>query len=118
MEKKKNTDFNESDMFMVSRAFAAMSVVAAHLSFRESYVGAFLERIGTIGVVAFFIMSGFFFRPNKFVGYKDLLKKKLESIIIPWIILGSAMWGVYAVLREKYLFVLCAYGNAMLIVFL
>lgn len=91
-----------SEIVATARIYAIVSVLCAHLSYANSVVGDLFVKLGTIGVVVFLISSGYYFVPQKFDGFKALLKKKTKSICVPWIILGSLVWVYNVLLSPKF----------------
>ena len=81
-----------SNIFTTARIYALISIVCAHIYFADSVVSAVFSRVGTVGVITFLMMSGFFYRPKKFKSFSAMIKKKLLTVVIPWIILGTLTW--------------------------
>ena len=54
---------NISNLLYVANAFAILLVVAAHMTFSQTYPVSEIVRtsLGQIGVVVFFIISGYFY---------------------------------------------------------
>lgn len=82
----------------VCRAFLIFSVIIAHskVNFPNDNITYTLinrawESLGTIGVIGFFIVSGYLYYYNK-DSPKKLLIKKFKTIIMPWIALGSLVF--------------------------
>ena len=93
--------YNEeiSRMFTVARSIAILSVISAHVTIKQSEIIANLySTIGSIGVVLFFIMAGYYYKKYPF---EVLLKKKVKSIVIPCIFLGSMVWMVNSALTDS-----------------
>lgn len=92
-----NVDQSISRMFTVAKVVALLTVISAHITIRTSdLVADFYSAIGSIGVVLFFIASGYYYKHTDF---RTLVKKKTISIIIPWIVLGTAVWLVNSLLN-------------------
>ncbi|WDO14471.1 acyltransferase family protein [Flavobacterium sp. WW92] len=84
-----NTTPEVSSSFNIAKIFSILSVILAHSRINDdSYYSAIAERIGCLGVVTFFFISGFFFNISKY-GTGKFFKKKITSVIIPWAFLGS-----------------------------
>ena len=53
--------------FSIARVFAIISVIAAHITLSEPHwVYKMINAIGSIGVVVFIILSGYFYKPEKY----------------------------------------------------
>ena len=95
---------NNKTIFLI-KFFAIFSVVCAHCNKVDTDYSAFstiasiaMSVVGTWGVVAFFGVSGFLFNPeNKFLPF---FKKRLFSLVLPWIISGTAVF-LYVYLRRS-----------------
>lgn len=104
---KKNNEFikSEKEYIYVLKFFAVISIVSAHcsvigendnkLNILFSYI---LDRIGSIGVGVFFIISGYLFFKNKDT-FKLFILKKIKNIFIPWIVIGTLVY-LYIYLRK------------------
>lgn len=91
-----------SKVVATSRIYALISVVCAHLPFADSVIGTLFERFGTVGVIVFFIISGYYYNPGKFQNIKDLIVKKFKSVCVPWLVLGSFVWLYNVILSSKF----------------
>lgn len=87
------------------KGLAIFSVVCAHCadntwanSPSSLMIYQIMNYIGTFGVPAFFIISGFLFEGNT-KGFKEFWKHKIINIVIPWLFVGSLLW-VYIVIRK------------------
>lgn len=87
-----------SSTFSTARIYFLISIVAAHLSFPGTFSSILLSRIGTLGVVGFLVMAGYFYNPSKFGSFANMLKKKAISVVLPWFVMGFITWGYNAVL--------------------
>lgn len=85
-----------SAIFRNARAVAILTVIAAHITVKNlNWLSHLYSVIGSIGVIVFFIISGYYYKKEKF---SILCKKKLISVILPWIILGSIVYIVNTLL--------------------
>lgn len=83
--------YTDSDFFYRLRGIAIISVACAHcLQLSNPILSKIGALLGTIGVPIFFICSGYFFKRID----KASLKKKCNSIILPWIIWGSFSYSL------------------------
>ena len=93
---------NCSVMFTVARVFALISIVAAHIGFTEgtSYLlNKSYSVIASIGVIAFLFMSAYYYNPKKSGALlSGVLKKKIITIGIPWLFLGTLTYLYNAIL--------------------
>jgi len=84
-----------NNTFYVLRFFAILAVVMAHSVYtlipNDTVVKVF-NSFGRCGVIIFFIISGYYFRKEKYENVLQLLKAKLKTIVIPWIIWGLAIY--------------------------
>lgn len=85
MEKQSEIVISES--LFVMKAFAIISVIAAHCVYTDMYAQRLTSLIGTIGVPVFLIVSGYYF--NKEEQWNVLAKKKMKRIVVPWIFMGG-----------------------------
>ena len=83
----------ESNMWFVIKAFAILSVVAAHMSFPLEYFVSDTIRncLGQIGVGIFFISAGYFYnrKPND---SKIFWQKKIKTVFLPWLIFSTVVF--------------------------
>lgn len=99
MNSEFTADQSISRMFTVARVIAILTVISAHITIRTSdLVANFYSAIGSIGVVVFMIASGYYYKHTDFL---TLVKKKTISIVIPWIVIGSAVWLVDTLLNGR-----------------
>lgn len=101
-QKMKKANNNISNMFATARIYCLISIVSAHLYFPGTFAAEFLSRLGTVGVIGFLVMAGYFFHPQKFKSFGDLLAKKAVSIGIPWVALGSLAWFYNIILSSQF----------------
>lgn len=107
MEKLAEENYSKkcSAMFTVSRAFSLVSIVAAHIVFPPNdfdFLNKLYSAIGLIGVSVFFFISAYYYNTEKFSGLWELLKKKLVSIGLPWLALGTVAYLYNAVLSGNF----------------
>lgn len=103
--KERLTD-NEKNFIYILKGLAIFCVVCAHstpvsenadsMSIAAAEV---LNYLGTMGVPIFFLVSGFLFDQNK-RDFKDFWKRKLTSIVLPWLFCETLLW-LYVVLRKR-----------------
>lgn len=99
MEKNRCT---VSSMFSTARIYALLSIVSAHMFFPGTFSTVILSRAGTVGVVVFLIMSGYFYRPHKFSNLCRLIKTKFVSLCVPWFVLGTCTWIYKSIMIPDY----------------
>lgn len=89
----------ESNMWYVMKAFAILFVVMAHMTFTGNYHIAEIIRtsIGQIGVVIFFVSSGYFYLRNPHDS-KKYWTKKTKTLFVPWLIMSTAIFILSALL--------------------
>ena len=86
-----------SRMFTAARLFAVLTVISAHTTIRNSEIIANLYvAIGSIGVIVFFLAAGYFFKRER-IG--TFLAKKAKTIVLPWLVLGTAVYAVNCILN-------------------
>lgn len=94
-------DRQVSKMFCAARVFALLSVVSAHISLPETFAGNLFGRIGSIGVVAFIIMSGYFYNTDKYSKVTKLIADKFVKLIVPWFFMASVVFAYDTILGHK-----------------
>ncbi|WP_191272727.1 acyltransferase family protein [Neobacillus kokaensis] len=82
--------YDERQLIYIIKAFAIISVIIAHVSSTINNLNLFFANLGTLGVVQFFILSGYLFGKSN-DSFKVFLSKK-KSIILPWLISGFALY--------------------------
>lgn len=85
-------DTRVSRMFCVARVFALISIVSAHIALPGTLAGLLFDRIGSVGVISFLIMSGYFYNTNKYPQIAYMLLDKLKTIVIPWLFMGTIVY--------------------------
>ena len=84
--------------FSIARVFAVLSIVAAHVSINgPEFITNMIRAVSSIGVTVFIILSGYFYRTQKYNSVFELLKDKFKTIIIPWLVMGTFTYVYYAV---------------------
>jgi surface polysaccharide O-acyltransferase-like enzyme len=104
-----------SHTFTISRVWAILSVITAHATFRvdNACVQDLLTSLGSVCVVMFFIISGYYFNPVKYGSLGAFLKPKVTSVLIPWLFFGTFVYVESALVMHKGLGLL-AYGKFLL----
>lgn len=77
--------------FNVARVFALLSIVSAHLTFTDScpyVISKLYSTFGSIGVIAFLVISGYYYNSAKYKTPLYMLGDKAVRLGIPW-----AFWG-------------------------
>lgn len=91
-----------SKLIYVIKAFSIFSVLVAHINkinnenFITSIITNWYNLFGIIGVVCFFIIGGYLYNRKEKDG-KIFWKKKVKTIIIPWIIAGSITYLMHVI---------------------
>ena len=87
-----------NSIFSISRVFAILSVISAHVGFDEPiYCRKLMSTLGSIGVIIFFILAGYFFRTEKYNDLFEMLKDKAKKVGIPWGIMGTIAFMANAI---------------------
>ena len=96
---EKQTDFQEktrvSEAFAICRVLAILSVIVAHTPFpveAGSVADELLTALGSIGVVMFFVISGYYFNPEKYGTLRAFFKPRLVTLVVPWLFVGSLIY--------------------------
>lgn len=107
MNKLSKITDSDSRSFYVIKAFAMLSVIAAHLNnpindsgILTKAVTNFWAAFSTVGVVSFFIMSGFFYHREA----GDTIRfwnKKLKFAVFPWVIFSAATYTLSCFVTKK-----------------
>ena len=101
----------ESIAFNCLKAVAIFSVIAAHtvvlsrVNIYSDIISSLWDMFGRIGVVAFFMIGGFFYSRSPKDG-ASFWKKKLFRIIIPWLMWSSITYGISIVVGSPNLGIL------------
>ena len=92
-----------SDTFTIARVWAILSVITAHATFRvdNACVQDLLTCLGSVGVVTFFIISGYYFNPVKYGSLGRFLKPKIATIFVPWLFLGTFVYAESVLVMHK-----------------
>lgn len=91
-----------SNSLFVAKAFAILSVICAHMGFTSEYFIADTIRncLGQIGVVIFFVLSGFFYKRTD-GDTKKYWSKKFKTVFIPWILFAIGTFILSVVLNRS-----------------
>lgn len=94
-----------SDLIHIAKCFSVFFIVSAHIVCGGIgvYPMAIVRRFSSIGVIVFLICSAYFFKPEK-KNFVSFVKKKIKSIIIPWIVMGSFVYLINNIMSEVSLF--------------
>ena len=79
-----------SNTFYAYKAMAIVFVAMMHCIYTTRPVSRIAGAFGIVGVPIFFFTSGFFF--NRRESTKVFWKKKMRSIVIPWILYGTLLY--------------------------
>jgi len=85
--------------FSVARVFAVISIVSAHVNIGQpQWAHKMINAFGSIGVIVFIILSGYFYNSKKYKNILQMLKEKSKTILFPWFAFGSFyyLWSVFA----------------------
>ncbi len=100
----KTIDQKTSDRLWMIKAFAVIAIVACHCTHTVENPGKINQMATSFfnlwigyGVPIFYLLSGYVFSAN--AKFADFLKKKAITVLIPWIVTGTAVW-LYVVLRK------------------
>lgn len=87
----------DSNRLWILKGLSIFSVVCAHVAYdstqnpQEQVALNLLNNFGTIGVVVFFVLAGYFFsRKNEDAGI--FWTKKVKHLVLPWLICGSLVY--------------------------
>ncbi len=89
----------------IARAIALLSIVSAHIQFSESapeLVLRYYKMLGSIGVIAYMVISGYYYHPSRYVSFIGMFLNKVKTIGIPWIVIGSLGYCYNAVLSRSF----------------
>ena len=102
------TQSKRSQFIYAVKGFAILSVICAHtsnvskVSSMENIVaGNVLSSLGSIGVAVFFIVSGFLFANNNYP-FLSFFKKKIATILIPWVVTGTVVYCYVAIRKNGF----------------
>ena len=91
---------NVTDRLRIIGILLVVSCHCCHLlssknySLYSRYLSGFMNSIGTLGVVLFFIISGYFFAGTVY-SFLSFWKRKVKTLLIPWILTAILvyLWG-------------------------
>lgn len=103
----KDNRYEEKNVIYICKAIAIFSAVSAHVAGvgsnvpeMELFFFRLLSAWGTFGVPVFYLAAGYLYeRSLQKHDIMYIFKGKLKSIILPWLICGTAVW-LYVVLRK------------------
>lgn len=99
MNMQLKADNVKTEYISILRMFAIFSVVCAHVTDSTSSLSNLvISSLGTFGVGVFYIISGYFFYRDK-KNPAVFARKKLTSVILPWMFCGTLDW-LYVVIRR------------------
>jgi hypothetical protein len=111
----------------VAKFLAIISVILAHCRNTDYFfLSNLTERLGTLGVLTFLIIGGYYFNIEKY-GFIPFFKNKLRTIFIPWMFTGTIVylvglhfdlidWLLWIVGYKTYLYYLTIIMSCFLIV--
>lgn len=95
---------NEKSTIWIAKGIAAIAIVSCHCCWVNVNASAwnqvsynFMFFWNWLGVPVFYFFAGFFY--NNRVDFYAFWKKKINSIIVPWLFTGTIVW-LYVVLRK------------------
>lgn len=94
-----------SQTISVARGLALFSIVSAHIVFLKgtpAVFSNFYANFGTVGVIVYYIISGYLFDPAHYGGFGKMLKNKAKTIGIPWVLLGSTIYFYKVYFNKNY----------------
>lgn len=106
------------EYFLKCKGIFILSVLMVHTPVTGSLqMNKIWNSLGTIGVVGFFITSGYLFYENN-NSLKKLITKKYKRIVLPWFVCGSIVYLVSsffgeekAISKKGYFYFLFGYGS-------
>ena len=95
---------NISRCVWCAKAVAILTVIIAHSNFqnvRPGWLVILFQRIGSMGVPVFLLLSAYYYRPTKYASLQELLKSR-KSTFVPWMILAGAcyLWSYLRMGKE------------------
>lgn len=110
MKSKKSIDLEnktkDSDAIYIARGIAILSVIAAHVNILDkttaysTLVTSGIMYFGQIGVVIFFLTGGFLYHREDHDTY-IYFKRKLHTLILPWIVCSAITYIISAALSRE-----------------
>lgn len=97
--KTEQTVTSLSNTFYVYKAMAILFVAMAHCVYDTPMIAWISAAFGSLGVPMFLFTSGFFF--NRGQNAKEFWRRKLQSILIPWVIYGTLLY-IFACLLNNF----------------
>lgn len=103
------TEKQESDWFYVVKCLSLLLIIVAHMPFGNVFPAETLRiSVSQVGVFCFFVSAGFFYKRKP----RDSIifwKKKLHTVIVPWIVLASCTFVISILLSNSSPEILTAY---------
>jgi len=88
--------------FSISRVFAVLSVICAHVIVTSPpLLNKIFDDAGSIGVIVFFMLAGYYFHSEKYGSVFAFLHTKVTSIVIPWFICGFLVYIYSCILKRQ-----------------
>lgn len=99
------TEEKYSKTMYVIKAFSILSVLVAHINkinnetIPKSIITNWYNLFGIVGVICFFIIGGYFYNIKE-NNTKKFWKKKIKTIVIPWILAGSITYIMHVIKKN------------------
>lgn len=95
---------NISEALQIAKSIAILSVILAHspLLTDNLYIIGIKWRLSAIGVPMFLFISAYYFNPPKYQSLLNFFESKKNTIILPWIVIGSIMYLWVQMQRFKF----------------
>lgn len=93
-----------SSIFTISRVFALISIVSAHINFTNNtpfLISRIYDIISSIGVIVFLFLSGYYYNSKKYKTFFQLIKNKALTIGLPWLFFGTISYFYNILLSNK-----------------
>ncbi|MCC8073381.1 MAG: acyltransferase family protein [Clostridiales bacterium] len=82
----------------IARGIAMLLVILGHCSLTPDTLKWWLY---SFHIPLFFALSGLVFNPEKYVKFKDFLKSRVKSLLIPYFFLSIVLWFITTIVRHN-----------------
>lgn len=82
---------NRVDYIDFAKALGMLTIMWGHIA-----TGASVRFVYAFHIPLFFFLSGMVFRPDKYTSFGPFVKRKVQTLIVPYIIYSIITWGIWA----------------------
>lgn len=82
---------NRIDYIDFAKALGMLTIMWGHIA-----TGVSVRFVYAFHIPLFFFLSGMVFRPDKYISFLPFLKRKVQTLIVPYIIYSVITWAIWA----------------------